>query len=175
MNIQQSYREAAVRGANPVQLVVRLYEQMIADLRQVALAIDENNIRRRTERVRHVILVIGHLQSSIDFAQGGKVANDLDNFYNTLRENVVALQFHPTRRAVSQLITDLFAVREAWIEVERAEYQLVPTTPPTISSGVAARQPSGANEVPYAAAPELWEDVQGRARDDEARHLDWNG
>jgi flagellin-specific chaperone FliS len=48
MNIQQSYREAAVQGARPVELVVRLYEQMIEDLRQVMQAVENNDIRRRT-------------------------------------------------------------------------------------------------------------------------------
>jgi flagellar biosynthetic protein FliS len=122
MNIQQYYREASVRGANPVALVVRLYEQMIEDMRQVALAIEANDIPRRTDRIRHTILVIGHLQSTLDFAQGGKVARDLDDFYNALRQNIVYVQFHPTQRAATQVITDLLAVREAWTQVELAQH-----------------------------------------------------
>jgi flagellar biosynthetic protein FliS len=121
MNIQQSYREAAVQGASPVALVVRLYEQIIEDLRQAAIAIEQNAIERRTKRIKHAILVVGHLQSPLDFANGGKVAKDLDNFYNTLRQSLVSVQFHPSKRGVAQLITDLLAVREAWIQVERAE------------------------------------------------------
>ncbi len=175
MNIRQSYREAAIRGANPVQLVVRLYEQMIEDLRQVANAIEQNDIRRRTERIRHLILVIGHLQSSIDFAQGGKVARDLDNFYNTLRQSVVAVQFRPTKRAVAQLITDLLAVRGAWIEVERAEYPSVSIVPPMIPSNATAARPGGAYEVVYARTPDLRDDGAGDVPDGEPRHLDWNG
>ena len=70
MNIQQSYREATIQGASPVALVVRLYEQMIEDLRQVAVAIEKKDIERRTNRIKHAILVVGHLQSALDFAQG---------------------------------------------------------------------------------------------------------
>ena len=80
MNIQQSYRESSARGASPVDLVVRLYEQIVEDLRQAAIAIDQNDIRRRTKRINHAILVIGHLQSPLDFDNGGKVAQDLDTF-----------------------------------------------------------------------------------------------
>jgi flagellar protein FliS len=125
MNIRQSYREASVRGANPVALVVRLYEQMIEDMRQVALAIEANDIPRRTDRIRHAILVIGHLQSTLDHDRGGKVAKDLEKFYDALRQNVAYVQFHPTKRAVTQVITDLLAVREAWIQVERTEHPSV--------------------------------------------------
>ncbi len=120
-NIQQSYREAAVRGASPVGLVVRLYEQMIEDLRQVDIAIEQNDIQRRSNRIKHAILVLGHLQSSLDFAHGGKVAENLDNFYNVLRQNLLQVQFFPSKRALAQQITDLRVLREAWVKVEQAE------------------------------------------------------
>ncbi len=121
MNFQQSYREATVQGASPVQLVVRLHEQIIQDLRQAAIAIEQNDIGLRTKRIKHAILVIGHLQSPLDFANGGKVARDLDHFYDVLRQRLIHVQFHPSKPGVHQMITDLLAVREAWIEVERIE------------------------------------------------------
>ncbi len=154
MSIQQSYREAAVQGANPVELVVRLYEQMIEDLRQVAKAIEQKNIRLRTERIKHVILILGHLQSSLDFNQGGKVARNLENLYNTLRERLVALQVRPTGRGVAQLITDLLAVREAWIQVERAEYS---------SAGTRVGPSEATNRAPATLST-----------DDEQPRLEWN-
>jgi flagellar protein FliS len=156
MNSQQSYREGTVRGANPVELVVRLYEQMIEDLRQVAIAIEQKDIGRRTKRINHVILVIGHLQSSLDFAQGGKVAKNLDNFYNVLRQNLIQVQFHPSKRAVAQVITDLLMLREAWIQVERAENPSVTTAAVT----------TAARMVPFGADPDS---------DSDRGHADWQG
>jgi len=138
MNIQQSYREATVRGANPIELVVRLYEQMIEDLRQVAVAIEQNDIMLRTRRIKHAILIVGHLQSSLDFARGGKVAKDLDNFYNAVRQSLVWVQFHPSKRGVTQLITDLLAVREAWIVVDRAERPSATTAAGMVASAAAS-------------------------------------
>jgi flagellar secretion chaperone FliS len=155
MNIQHSYREAMVRGASPVGLVMWLYEQMIEDLRQASIAIEQNDIERRTKRINHAILVIGHLQSSLEFVNGGKVARDLNHFYDALRQNLVQAQFYPSRRAISQQITDLLAVREAWMEVERAEKSLV-----TAAAVLAA--PSQAPSV---------------AADSESHHvrMDWRG
>jgi flagellar secretion chaperone FliS len=133
MNIQQSYRESSASGASPVDLVVRLYEQIVEDLRQASLAIEQNDIRRRTKRINHAILVVGHLQSPLDFDNGGKVARDLETFYNTLRQNLVQVQFFPSKPALAQLITDLLAVRKAWVEVGRAE------TPAPTSAGGSVR------------------------------------
>jgi flagellar secretion chaperone FliS len=121
MNIRDSYREGTVRGANPVQLVIRLYEQLIEDLRQAEIATEQIKIEERTKRIKHAILVVGHLQSPLDFENGGQVANDLDQFYDRLRQSMIQVQFYPSKPGVRQLITDVLAVREAWIEVDRLE------------------------------------------------------
>jgi len=142
-NPRTAYRENDVRGATAVRLVVLLYEQLVQDLRQALQAIEQNDIEVRTKRINHAILVIGHLQSPLDFANGGKVARDLDHFYNVLRQNLVQVQFHPSQAELSQQITDLLAVREAWTDVERAEKSLVATTVTTTSSTV----PSGAESI----------------------------
>jgi flagellar protein FliS len=126
-NPRTAYRENDVRGATAIRLVVLLYEQLVQDLSQALQAIKKNDIELRTKRINHAILVIGHLQSPLDFANGGKVARDLDHFYNVLRQNLVQVQFLPSQAGLSQQITDLLAVREAWIEVERAEKSLVAT------------------------------------------------
>lgn len=133
-----AYREADVRGASPVRLVVLLCEQVIEDLRQAARALEQNDIERRTHQINHAILVIGHLQSGLDFANGGKAAQDLNHFYNVLRQNLVQVQFSPSPAGFTQQITDLLAVREAWIEVERAENPLATTAAapaPSIAGG----------------------------------------
>jgi flagellar secretion chaperone FliS len=174
MSIRQAYREAAARGANPVALVVRLYEQMIEDMRHVAIAIEQNDIQLRSNRIKHVLVVIAHLQSSLDFDRGGKVAQDLNQFYDALRQNVVWVQFHPSNRAVSQVITDLLAVREAWTEVERTEYPSSSTAAVTVSRSPQMFHPSA--EVP--------DTDSARAQPDRAHldrlnldrpHLDWQG
>ncbi len=60
------------------------------------------------------------------------------------------VQFFPSKAGLSQLITDLLAVREAWLEVERAEKPSAATVAPT---------------VPYAAA----------GPEDAPARMDWKG
>jgi flagellar protein FliS len=141
MSVQNSYRETTVRGASPVELVVRLYEQIIEDIRQAAKAFEQNDIEGRTQRIKHAIVVIGHLQSPLDFVKGGKVAQDLNSFYNFLRQNLIQIQFHPSKPGFIQQITDLLAVRDAWIVVERAEK-------PSVKAAAVAATPA----VPYNAS-----------------------
>src|ERR1700728_4577645 len=102
MSVQHTYREAMVQGASPVGLVVQLYEQIVEDLRQGAKALDQEDIRGRTKCISHAILVIAHLQSSLDFGNASKVAKDLDHFYNVMRQNLVQVQFYPSKRGFTQ-------------------------------------------------------------------------
>ena len=58
-NVPKAYREADVRGASAVRLVVLLYEQIVRDLTQAAQAIEQNDIELRTRCINHAILVSG--------------------------------------------------------------------------------------------------------------------
>jgi flagellar biosynthetic protein FliS len=119
MNAGLLYRTGTIEGASPVALVARLYEQMIEDLRQAIKALAENDIELRTDRINHAILVTGFLESQLNFEAGGKVAETLKNFYTSLRAKMLEAQILQSKAVMTQLITDLLAVREAWIGVEQ--------------------------------------------------------
>jgi flagellar protein FliS len=150
-----AYRENDIRGATSDRLVVLLYDQIILDLVQAAHAIEHEDVERRTKMLNHAVLVIGHLQSPLDFANGGKVAQDLDHFYNVLRHNLLQVQFYPSLHGIRQQITDVQALREAWIEVERAERSGQHTA---AKAAAAAESPSSSQ-------------IAGTA----PRRLDWEG
>lgn len=137
-NPRISYRENDIRGATANRLVVLLYEQLIQDLSRALQAVESDEIETRTRHLNHAILVIAHLQSPLDFVNGGKVAQDLEHFYNVLRQNLVEIQFSPSKAALRQQITDLLALREAWIEVERT------TRTPGVAPSAAAAHAAGA-------------------------------
>jgi flagellar biosynthetic protein FliS len=137
-NVSKAYREADVRGATAVRLVVLLYEQIVRDLTQAEQAVEQNDIELRTRCINHAILVVGYLQSPLDFGKGGKVAKDLDQFYNALRQSLMQVQFFPSKIGINQLITDALAVREAWSEVERAEAAVITRSVTVPASSMAA-------------------------------------
>ncbi|HEX8815596.1 MAG TPA: flagellar export chaperone FliS [Terriglobales bacterium] len=120
-NPRNAYREAAVSGGNPVQLVIRLYEQIIQDISQAVKAIETNEIELRTAKINHAILVIAHLQSQLDFGTGPAPARQLSAFYDSVRSGLVRAQFRGSKELLAQQITDLLEVRSAWMEVERED------------------------------------------------------
>jgi flagellar protein FliS len=120
-NPRTSYRESDVRGASAVRLVVLLHEQMIQDLTHAVRAMERNNIELRTSKLNHALDVIACLQASVNKERGGQVAVTLDGFYNHLRVSLLDAHIRTSPEILSQQITDLLTLREAWIEVDRAE------------------------------------------------------
>ena len=120
MDARSSYREAAVRGASPVRLVICLYEQAIEDLRCAVIALEKGDIEARTRGINHALTVIAQLQGSLDMERGGEVARNLERFYSLVRVGLIEAQTKQSARILEQQISQLATVYEAWLEVERA-------------------------------------------------------
>ncbi|HVN18413.1 MAG TPA: flagellar export chaperone FliS [Dongiaceae bacterium] len=119
MNPELTYREMAVAGASPIRMVILLYEQAMEDLRRSLAAHARGDIEGRTREINHAILVIGHLQATLDRDRGGKVAENLSRFYELVRTGLLEAQFRQSAAAIEQQISHLMLVHEAWCEVEK--------------------------------------------------------
>lgn len=115
-----AYREAAVRGATPVGMVILLYEQAVQDLNRAVEAIEQNDIERRTYEINHALSIIGHLEGTLNMESGGVVAENLLRCYQKFKRNLVIAQSSVSVEIILSQITDLLELREAWLEVNRA-------------------------------------------------------
>jgi flagellar protein FliS len=120
MDARSSYREAATRGARPLQLVILLYQQGIDDLRRALTALRKNDVEARTREINHALQVIGQLQGTLDRDEGGPVAATLDRFYDQIRAGLVEAQFQQSAAALEEQISHLMLVHEAWCEADRS-------------------------------------------------------
>jgi flagellar secretion chaperone FliS len=119
MNPRLSYQQATAQGASPLRLVILLYDQAIADLQSALSALACGDIESRTRHINHAILVIGHLEASLDKDKGGPVAMNLERFYRQLRSGLLAAQIRQSAAALQQQLIDLLEVRQAWEQVDR--------------------------------------------------------
>lgn len=125
MNPRLSYLQGAVAGASPVGLVILLYGQAIEDLRRAVAAHGRGDVEGRTREINHALVVIAHLQATLDKNKGGLVAGHLDRFYNQLRAGLVAAQCQQSAAALEEQIFCLMQLRDAWNTVERSEATLI--------------------------------------------------
>jgi flagellar protein FliS len=115
-----AYRETETLTADPVGLVVILYEMLLKDLREAVSALATANIERRATAVRHCLLVLQQLQGTLDMDRGGVVAENLDRFYNFIRSKLLEGQIKASPEIFEQQITFVASIRDAWQQV-RAE------------------------------------------------------
>jgi flagellar protein FliS len=118
------YREAAVRYASPVGLIVILYEEVIRSLRKAHQASQLNRVELRCTSLTHAIHVIGHLQSVLDFEKGGDVARNLSNFYNVARRVILECNNSGKCERLLALSGDFSNVAQAWQQVDRERAKL---------------------------------------------------
>ena len=115
-----AYRQNAARGASPVGQVALLYEQIVADLRRASQAIEAQDIEDRTNAINHAILIVGHLQSKLNFEAGGEVARHLEQFYELARQRLIEAQCQASPEILQEQIGFFLDLRDAWKEAERA-------------------------------------------------------
>jgi flagellar protein FliS len=81
------YRDAELASATPGQLVVMLFDRLVLTLQRARTAMDAGQIEARTELVLKAADMVGELRLSLDHAQGGDIAGQLDALYGfMLRE-----------------------------------------------------------------------------------------
>ena len=120
MDARFNYRETDARAAHGVQLVVLLYEQMIHDLRRAVQCLERRDVEQRTRHINHALLVVSHLQCTLDLSVNAPVTQNLAQFYHVLRQALVRAQATASRPILEQQISVLLEIREAWAQATAA-------------------------------------------------------
>jgi len=114
-----AYHQTSAFGASPVGQVIALYDTILRDLHRAIAAIGAGQIEKRVNATNHALVVIGELQSVLDFERGGEAARNLSNFYNITRAMIVNVSVTSSREKLQELIAMFTRLRAAWSHVER--------------------------------------------------------
>lgn len=111
------YREMEVMSATPGQLVVLLYDHLLVSLRRARMAIEAGEIERRLELLDRSRAVVGELLSTLDFEQGGDLANRLRSLYSFLYCELLDQSTRPDTARLDRLTRIVDELRDAWATV----------------------------------------------------------
>jgi flagellar secretion chaperone FliS len=130
LDARSAYRQSTGQSASPLRLVVLLYEQLVEDVRRALGAMDQGDAAGVAFNIGHALEVVGQLQGRLDMNHGGEVAENLERFYNLLRYNLLQAQMRSSKNILQRQLENLLTLREAWLEVERAETAAANPGPP---------------------------------------------
>ena len=116
----QAY-SVATRTVAKTRQVVMLYDGAIRFMRQAEVAIDEKRVEERFKLLQRAVEVLTGLQSSIDFDNGGEMAQTLHRFYTGLNMRILSVNFKedPAKAICAEIITELKQMRDIWDSIDR--------------------------------------------------------
>jgi flagellar secretion chaperone FliS len=112
--LAQRYREVSVRTANPMQLIVILYDAAIYSLREAREQIECKNIEGRSRYINKCISIISELQSSLNLKNGGTIADSLNRLYNYMKGRIFTANAQQNPQPLQEIESLLENLRSAW-------------------------------------------------------------
>jgi flagellar secretion chaperone FliS len=120
----------AVKTANPMQLIVILYDAAITCLQEAREHIERKNIEGRVRSVNKSISIISELQSSLNLKAGGDIARSLDRLYDYMKMRIFEANSKQIAQPLSETESLLENLRSAWRELsEQAREGAIQSAP----------------------------------------------
>lgn len=113
-NVYSKSLEARILSANPLELVVILYDEAITAVRAARRHLAEGNIRARSRSVSRAVGILIELARSLNFEAGGELSHRLAGIYAFMRSSLLEANFRQTDEGLAVTERLLVSLREAW-------------------------------------------------------------
>ena len=113
----QRYRDTAIKTANPLQLVVILYDGAIHALQEAQEHIKHGDIARRARCINRSVAIISELQACLNFKEGGDIADSLLRLYDYMKRRVFKANVDQCPEPLAEVVVLLQNLRSAWCEL----------------------------------------------------------
>jgi len=134
-NAISSYKETKVKTASQGQLIIMLYEGAMKHLDQALELLtpdgggfqssarkssapkDPANIEKVSKSILKVQEIITELTASLDFEQGGEIANNLFSIYTWFNRELLEANIHQDVRRIISIRKQINELKGAWMEI----------------------------------------------------------
>lgn len=113
-------RDAAAESDNPHALIAVLFDELLRHMRMFAAEIEAGSIDKESssEHFSRSLTILYGLQSSLNFEQGGDIANNLFRLYEYARQQLLAAMRLREIGGTMAAIEALENIRDAWREID---------------------------------------------------------
>jgi flagellar secretion chaperone FliS len=116
-SLAHRYREVAIKTANPLQLVVMLYDAAICSIQEAREHLNRKNIACRSRSLNKCIAIISELQSCLNLKEGGEIASSLDRLYDYMKRRIFDANVKQSIQPLEEIEALLEGLRSAWGEL----------------------------------------------------------
>lgn len=120
----QQYRQlniqTSVASASSHQLIEMLFDGVRDRLNQAKGCIERNDIASRNKAINAAVEILGGLQSSLDFEEGGDIANNLDALYDYMQRRLFRANADNDPSGIHEVSDLVETIRSAWSAIADA-------------------------------------------------------
>lgn len=110
--------ETSVSQASPHQLIVLLFDGALNAIRLAELHMQKGNIPDKGKAISKAINIIDNgLKSCLDLNQGGEIAENLDQLYQYISQQLVLANLHNDSKKLQTCFDLLDNIAQAWREI----------------------------------------------------------
>jgi flagellar protein FliS len=117
----QAYIQTQVTSRSPLELVVMLYEGLIRFTGEARTAIERRDLVAKRAAMSRALAVVSELQSTLNMAEGGDVAQSLDGLYTYMNGLLLDASMQNTVTPLDETLKLAATLRDAWTEIASRE------------------------------------------------------
>jgi flagellar protein FliS len=106
--------KTTAQQASPYQLVAMLFQKLLGNIATAKGAILQDNFEKKGTELSNAISIIGVLEGSLDFKQGGEVSENLAALYRFCSEELLAASINNDPEKLDEVIQILLPIKSGW-------------------------------------------------------------
>ena len=109
-----AYRRIEAESRSPLELVVMLYDGALRFAGEAKQAHARGDVLARGHAISRCLAIVSELQSTLNVAQGGAIAEELDRLYTYVNTRLLDVSAKHDVAALDEVQRLLGTIREAW-------------------------------------------------------------
>ena len=110
----QQVNKSSAQEASPYQLVALLFQKLLDNIATAKGAITQKDYAKKGAELSNAIAIIGVLESSLDFKQGGEISNNLASIYLYCSEQLLTASIDNDIDKLNEVAQILIPIKSGW-------------------------------------------------------------
>lgn len=111
---QQRYQRIEISTADPMRVVILLYEGAIKNLNQAHELFEAEDRKAASSKITRTQEIINYLRNALDHQQGGEIADNLERLYEYMRDTLNEANIKRDRDKLQEVVGLLQTLLEGW-------------------------------------------------------------
>jgi flagellar protein FliS len=121
----QQTKVSTAKEASPYQLVAMLFQQLLGNIASAKGAMQQKNFAQKGDLISKSITIIGVLEGSLDFEQGGEISKNLSDLYHFCSQQLVQANINNDEDLLQEIILILLPIKSGWDSIPMEEHNKV--------------------------------------------------